>query len=155
MKNKFNIKGQSLYEVVIAFFMMSVIIVGVVILATNSITNSSFSKNKTLASRYAQEATEWLRGQRDAGMDEFIAKIIPPVETYTYCLDTLSWSNTGTCSNSEFITGSTIFKREVVLRKIIYSGKNIIEVDISVIWDDSKGEHEVRSVTNFSDIREK
>lgn len=152
MNNKF-LKGQSMFEVVIAIFIMALVIVGVVILATNSISNASFSKNKTLAGRYTQEAIEWLRGQRDADIIVFKTKIA----TSPYCLNTLTW-NAGACGSSEFIidsaTGTTIFKRRVDLTTSLINSKNIIEVTVIVSWDDSKGSHEVRSVTNFTDSRE-
>lgn len=153
LKNMTN-SGQSMFEVVMAIFIMSLIIVGVVILATNSITNSSFSRNKTLAGRYAQEAIEWLRSQRDSDITTFIAKV-PIVSTpYTYCLNTLAWTNTGVCLSTEIITGS-IFRRETVLTKSLISQKTVIEADVKVYWNDSKGYHEARSVTNFTDVRQK
>ena len=139
-----------MFEVVIAIFIMALIIVGVVILATNSIANSTFSKNKTLAGRYTQEAIEWLRGQRDAGMTLFKEKVSPT----PYCLDTLVWTNTGTCGDAEIVAGTT-FKRQLNLTESLISGKNVIEATVVVFWDDAKGNHEVRSVTNFTDIREK
>lgn len=156
--NKNYIKGQSLFEVVIAIFIMAMVIIGVVILATNSIANSSFSRNKTLAGRYTQEAIEWLRSQRDADINMFISKISP----IPYCLNTLTW-NMNTCGTDEFVvdvaTGNTIFKREVILSTsqmgLFPNLKNVIEVNVKVFWDDSKGYHEARSATNFIDIRER
>ena len=66
--------GQSLFELVVAIAISALIIVAMVSLAVNSIQNSNFAKNKALASSYAQEAMEWLRGQRDSGVDAFISK---------------------------------------------------------------------------------
>ena len=144
-----NIKGQSMFEVILAIFIMALIIVGVVILSTSSIANSTFSKNKTLAGRYTQEAIEWLRSQRDLDMTTFRTK----VATSPYCFDSLSWSNLGVCGSTEVIT-NTPFKRDVTLTESTISGKNVIEVTVVVSWSDPKGEHEVRSVTDFTDIRE-
>jgi Tfp pilus assembly protein PilV len=142
--------GQSMFEVVIALFIISMIIVGVVSLSTNSLSNTIFSRNKTLAGRYSQEAVEWLRSQREENTSAFLLN----VATSTYCLDNLSWMNAGSCGSSEVIPG-TIFTREVSFGSSSISGKNIIEVDITTSWSDSKGYHEAKSVTNFSDIREK
>ena len=154
MRNNKLIKGQSLFEVIIAIFIMALVIVGIVILATNSIAYSSFSRNKTLAGRYAQEAIEWLRSQRDVDMAYFRTK----VSSSPYCLDTLTW-NTGACGNGEFVKDSaldtTIFKRSVDLTETTISTKNVIEVTVVVSWDDPKGYHESRSVTSFTDIRQK
>ena len=65
-------EGQSLYELVVAIAIMALFAMAVVSLATSSIQNSTYSKNQSLASSYAQEATEWLRGQRDANINNFI-----------------------------------------------------------------------------------
>ena len=74
-------KGQSLFEAVVALAISALIIVAVVALVASSIRNASFSRNVTLASRYAQQATEWLRGQRDAN-----AGIRRKICSLTYCL---------------------------------------------------------------------
>lgn len=149
IKNKNNF-GQGMFEVIIAIFVMAMVTIGVVILATNSISNSSFSRNKTLAGKYAQEAIEWLRGQRDEDITTFKTRIL----SSPYCLDSLAWTNTGSCTSTEVIAG-TIFERRVDLSSGLISGKNIIEATVIVSWKDSKGYHEARSVTNFVDIREK
>lgn len=141
-------RGQSMFEVVLALFIMAMIIIGVVFLSTNSISNSLFSRNKTLASRYSQEAVEWLRSEREKDVSLFITR------SGTYCLDGLSWSKNRNCNATEIIT-STILKRELILSKLIISNQNIINATVVTSWIDSKGAHSARSVTSFSDIREK
>lgn len=129
------------------------IIMSVVILSTNAISNSAFSRNKTQASRYTQEALEWLRSQRDINPDAF--KIY--ANTGTYCLDgsVLGFSKPSACGSSEVIT-DTIFKRELYFSKeALVNGKIIINATIVSSWSDSKGYHEARSVTQFSDIRDR
>lgn len=144
-------KGQSMFEVVVALFIIAMIIVGVVSLSTNSLSNSIFSRNKSLAGKYSQEAIEWLRSQREEDVSIFIANIgVSP----SFCLDTLSWINTGICNSTEVIP-STIFRREVNFVTTQISNKNIIEADVKTYWNDSRGYHEAKSVTNFNDIREK
>lgn len=141
-----------MFEVVVAIFIMALIIIGVVILSTNSISNSSYSRNKTLAGRYAQEAIEWLRSQRDENISSFINNV---TSNSSYCLDFLSWGNTGFCGDLEVIP-NTVFKREVDLSTESSSPTmNIITATVVVSWSDTKGEHEARSVTDFTDIREK
>lgn len=160
-KYKLN-KGQSMFEVLVAIFIISLITVGVIVVSTNSVSNSSFSRNSTLAGRYAQEAIEWLRDEE--ATDTTVFKNRAPVvgNKYTFCiinLNTAGWLNTGVCSSgSEYVQNSgqnTIFNREVVLTRQSVSGKTIIEAEVKVYWTDPKGIHEVKSVTNFSDIREK
>lgn len=146
--------GQSLFEVVIALAVVALIIVGLVILSTDSIKNSTFSKNKTLASRYTQEAVEWLRGERDRDVSNFRSKTTTP----TYCLDDLDWSNVGICSESEVLI-DTPFRREVTFSTSTANNTKgevvaIINASVLVYWQDSQGLHQVKSVTDFTDSRQ-
>lgn len=142
-------KGQSMFEVVIALFIISMIIVGIVSLSTVSLSNSIFSRNKNLAGKYSQEAIEWLRSEREKDQSIFLIN----TQTAVYCLQTLEWINTGTCGSVEVIAG-TIFRREISFITTTVSGKKITEAEAITYWNDSKGYHEAKSVTNFNDIRE-
>lgn len=150
-------RGQSLFEVVLALGVMTAITIGIVSLTVISIRNASFSKNKTLAGRFAQEATEWLRSERDYNFNTFIGHV-PGTSSVTYCLPSLPtnhiWPASGACSSSNYITG-TILLRKVVLTKSTPSGKTIIEADVVVSWNDAQGYHEVRSATSFTDWRQR
>lgn len=126
------------------------IVIAVVILSTNSISNSLFSRNKTLASRFSQEAVEWLRSERESNFNNFSQF----ADFDTYCLVSLTFSNTGQCNSDEIIV-DTVFKRELFFEKQLSSGKTIIDATVVTSWNDSQGLHESRSVTSFSDIREK
>jgi type II secretory pathway pseudopilin PulG len=141
-----NCRGQSLFEVVLAIGISALIITALVSLASSSIQNANFSKNKTLAANYAQEATEWLRGQRDLGFTNFGLNV--QQGSPVMCLNQLNWA-IGPCSGST-ITG-TLFTREVTFANADFGGKTIIKADIVVSWTDSKGSHKTISATNFSD----
>lgn len=138
-----NNKGQSLFEVLLALFIITLIIVAVVILSTISISNSLFSKNKTLASKYTQEAIEWVRSEKESDINLFFTNL-----TGTYCLDQSYFDNPGVCGELEIIT-DTIFTREMVFTK----NGNIANVLITTFWTDSKGLHQVSSATDFTDRR--
>jgi type II secretory pathway pseudopilin PulG len=150
-------KGQSLFEVVLALGVITAITVGIVSLTVNAMRNAAFSKNKTLAGRYAQEATEWLRSERDYDFDAFVNHV-PGISSVTYCLPSLPanhiWPASGACSSSNYISGTTLL-RKVVLTKTTPSGKTIIEADVVVYWNDAQGYHEVRSATLFSDWKQR
>lgn len=137
-------KGQSLFEVVLALGVMTAIMVGIVSLAAGAIKNSIFSKNKTLAARYAQEATEWLRRERDTDFTLFAAH-----SPGTYCFENLNGWPAGTCGSSDNITGTILY------REIILSGASTITAEVKVYWTDAQGVHEVRSVTYFTDWRQR
>ena len=150
----FNLKGQSMYEVVLALAVISLVIVALIILATNSIRNTTFSKNQNVSSRYAQEAVEWIRDQRNSDPANFRSKVLTP----TYCLNSLVWTNIGACSSSELI-GTTSFTRQVSFSTTSQNNQKgesvvIINVTVTVSWTDGQGDHEVKSVTDFADFRE-
>lgn len=150
MKKKyFFLQGSSMFEVVLALGVMTIIIVGVIILTLFSVRNASFARDKNLASKYAQEATEWLRGQRDQNVSNFLLLAQSP----EYCLDQLSFNNVGSCSQTEFIQ-NTKFIRNLIFEKNLSMGKSIVNAKIIVSWEDSQGYHEARSTTDFTDIRE-
>lgn len=147
---KSSCRGQSLFEVVVAIAISALIIVGIVAMATNSIQNSSFSKNKTLAATYVQEASEWLRGQRDSDTNVFNTH----VETPTWCFQDLSWNLPGACGENNKIT-ETQFTRQAVFTTTTVNGKNLVESNVTVSWTDPKGIHQVSSSTNLSDLRQR
>lgn len=151
-------KGQSLFEIVFALGLVSLILVAIVSLSTQSIRNANFSKNNVLATNEAQAATEWLRSQRDQGWTTFLTKATAPDPTY--CLPDLStWPSSGACASNAYVTGSTIFKRTVVLnsRDAQPSGGDgtldTVDAEIIVTWNDSQGFHQVKNQASFTDWR--
>lgn len=144
-------RGQSLFEVVVALAISALIIVTLVSLVSSAIRNSNFSKNKSLAARYAGEVSEWLRGERDSDIDGFFGQ--RAISGLTYCLPSLApavWPTAGECGAGVVIPG-TLFFREVTFSGAVPT----IQADISVEWTDSQGIHEVRNTTNFTDWRER
>ncbi len=145
---KYN-SGQSLFEVVLALGLATLIMVALVALVTSSIRNSGYSRNKTYATRYTQETLEWLRGQRDDDWEAFsVNYLFCPTPPHVQCLDTLAWGNCDTCSDTEFI--NNIFKREVSFSDI---AADSVTVEITTYWTDAQGIHEVRSSTILTDWR--
>lgn len=156
-------KGQTLFEVVLAIGMMAAILIGIVSLAALAVRNSTFSKNKTLATRYAQEMVEWLRSERDNNYDIFAAKsALDP--GLTYCFDEIgaTWPpmNYSGCGSGDEdkIAGTSLF-REVNLttsESLPVTGEPIqITATVKVYWTDGRVDHEVRSVTYLTDWRER
>lgn len=138
-------KGQSLFEVVVAIAISALIITAIVSLASNSIQNSSFSRDKTLAANYVQQTNEWLRQERDKNTSDFMAKAAIP----TWCFATLSWSSPTACGATQYISG-TKFVRQSSFTILLVSGKNLVQIDTVVSWRDAKGLHQVKGSTNLS-----
>lgn len=144
--------GQSLFEVVVSLAISALVIVALVSLVSNSIRNANFSKNKSLASTYAQEASEWLRGERDSDPDLFFS--VRAVAGLNYCINNLNWNSLGNCGSGSTISG-TIFTRTLSFPACSYCDNTLIEANIKVFWTDSQGIHQVENVTNLSDWRER
>ncbi len=140
--------GQSLFEVVVAIALSALIVTGIVAMGANSIQNSSYSRDKTLASNYVQEALEWVRQERDQNMDVFLAKAVPGT---TYCLNSLEWPKSAIkCSNGSVIA-DTKFSREIIFPSCDgVCPTRVVEIKVIVYWNDSKGYHESSSFTDLS-----
>ncbi len=141
-----NSSGQSLFETVLAIAIVVMILTALAALATTAVRNAAFSKNKTLSTRLAQEATEWLRGERDKDWDFFTTKAMVP----KWCLASLSWTEAkiGSCGEGD-IVGNTVFKREVIFVPDILD-PDTIEARVEVSWSDSQGSHQTRASTYFT-----
>lgn len=142
-KSKNTQNGQSMFEVFLSLTVITVVIVALVILASNAIRNTTYSRNKTLSTRYSQEAIEWLRGQRDMDWTIFTTRAIT---SQYYCMDSLSWDNIGFCGGSDTIENTSLY-REIGLT---VDAVDQIEAEVRVYWDDSQGMHEVRTTTKFT-----
>lgn len=143
-------RGQSLFEVVVAIAISALIIVTIVSLVSNSLRNATFSKNSAQAASYAQEATEWLRAQRDSDIAVFITNITIPI----WCFKDLNWEISGACLDAHIIP-DTPFLREGRFSSSPVSGKTVIEADVVVSWTDSQGLHQVTNATSFTDWRQR
>lgn len=75
-------KGQTLIEVLVALSILAVVGVTTAKMITSSLNNSLYAKNKTLATKYAQEGMEGMRELRNKNYSQFRAY------TNTYCLKT-------------------------------------------------------------------
>jgi len=141
--------GQSVFEVILALGLITLIMVAVVALAGISIKNSSYSRSSTLATRNSEAALEWLRGQRDENYDDFYTR----AENLKWCLPNLNWNDAsiGKCGDEDLIEGTTL-KREVEFN-IDSLDSTSVETLVKVYWSDAGGYHEVSSVTDFSDWR--
>lgn len=152
-----NQKGQSLFEIVVALAISTLIIVALVALASTSIKNSTYSRNNTVASRYVQQTIEWLRSERDGDWESFYTR---GIGNPNVCLLDLDWNSSFVapkCMEDQTITG-TFFYREITFipGSVTVGGvvKNYMDVLVKVYWLDGQGSHEVSSTARFSDWRD-
>lgn len=143
--------GQSLFEVVVALAISTLVIIAVVSLAALSIRNTNYSKDKVSASKYAQEATEWLRNQRDADFETFQTNAL----TSTWCLRNLGFTQAGICDSSSKISETNFYREVTFTNDLTPTGETLIEAQVRVYWQDSQGSHEVINSTEFTDWRQR
>lgn len=144
--------GQSLFEVTVILGVVSIVLVALLSLSAYAIRNSSFSNNNALASKYAQEALEWIRQQRDENWNNISSRATPSPGN-VYCLQSVSsWPDrVGECNSTQYISGTNLFRREATLIDVsggVQSTK--IDVVVEVKWRDAQGEHSARASTRFT-----
>ncbi len=136
MNNSKNIKGQSLFELVVVVAVVSFFLLALVGAVSRSIATSAFSRQKSLANRYTQEAMEWIRRERDLDWTAFYSRASGGGALY--CVNELAFDS-GSCSGK--ISG-TSFSREVTLTSV---GADRVEVSIVVYWSGPTGRHETKA----------
>ncbi|MFZ2199913.1 MAG: hypothetical protein WAV40_03945 [Microgenomates group bacterium] len=124
-------KGTSILEVVIATAMISMAVISALALTAKSQSQNTYARRSAEANKYASQAADWLRGERDNLGYPTIASV-----SGTYCLATLPASfstlpSPGDCGPSDLI-GNT-YKRTIVLDNATL-GKVI--ATISVAWEE-------------------
>jgi len=118
MKFKFknNNSGQSIIEVLIALSLVVIVTVGLIIVTTNSIKNSSFARDQRTATKYAQESLENARQLKEEDPNAFWLK-----------------SGTETETLGQFTREITYF---------LNAGDDTMQINVTVTWQDNQGEHQ-------------
>ena len=129
--------GQGLFELVVAMGIGVLVMTSLVKLITVSIKNTTFAKNQSLATRYAQEGIEWIRGQRDVSWSTLLTYSSDDANP-TWCINTLNWNTHSVCSST---ISSTIFSRKLTLDKTSNSNVDLIEATVVVDWPDGNITH--------------
>lgn len=145
-KLKFFSSGQSLFEVILALGLITLILTAVVALASLSIKNSSFSRLQTIATRYTETTMEWLREEKQSDWTNFYT-FASNSSNSKWCFNDLSWQNATLGGCSGFIS-DTNFKREITFT--ISSEPREVQVMVNVNWQDSSGYHEVNTTSDLT-----
>lgn len=152
MKNVY-IKGQSLFEVTVTLMIVSLVITAIAGLALISIKSSTYSRNKTLITRYIQEANEWIKGQKDADWNAFVANV--GSHGNTLCLRSIDngWegNKSGSCLSTDYILGTNLIRQVSFDTSVI----NSVTVNVTVSWSDQNGLHESNSITYLTNWQAK
>ena len=151
--------GQSLIEIVLVLSVVVMVITGITFAVTSSLKNATFSKNQNLASAYAQQGMEIVRGIRDRSWSAFFSLPGGPF----FCLPQNSTelvNRSGPDCDGEGNVG--IFIREIRLNNNSLdctAGAGNTKATVLVQWSDSICKdpsnlycHEVKLVSCFSNI---
>lgn len=147
MKNK----AFSLIEVLVFVTVIAIFFVVAAAVSSFSLQVSRANENKILATRYAEELTEWLRGEKEADWNVFKTKL------GNWCFNTsplVSWpSLQGACAPSDFDLKDNnlnkVFKRDLVISDPV-PNDNQLSVNITVSWQDGQNSFNVPVKTVFS-----
>jgi len=123
MKGSSN-KGQALVEVLLAIFVATMVLVGLISATTIALRNSQQAKNQALATQYAQEAMEKIRASRDQReWDDFksdCSSDVPPLPNRRIgCVCYKGDDSEELCSNPDI---------------------NKVKVTVTVTWNDHRTE---------------
>jgi type II secretory pathway pseudopilin PulG len=129
--------GQSLFEIVLALGIILLLVGGLVVAATISVRNTNVSTGQAEATRYAQQAMEWIRNEKDNDWERFRNRAYDDPGSL-YCLNTLSWPlRPGRCGSSSFIP-NTQYQREA---RLVRQDPNTVKVTVSVFWQEAGRRH--------------
>lgn len=135
-------KGQSLVEVIVAVFVISIVLVTLVSSVTYSLRNSNYSKNKSLASKYAQEGLDAVRSIKERDWTLFTGA--SDTDKGIIYNRTNKYWEFASSPGFDYPSGSTLFKR--VVRVFGCSGSPVTScsVNVKVYWND-KGSYDAYS----------
>lgn len=145
-----NSKGQSMFELLVAVFVIAISLVAILGLVTGAIGNTTFSKERTQANKFTQEAVEWLRSERDSNWLTFKNK--GGADGNKYCLPNLMYWPTATTGTCGAFIPNTNFTREAILT-YSSSDPDIVEARVITSWSDSSGKHDSTVITYFTNWR--
>lgn len=139
------VRGQTLFELIIALAVAVLIITGIIKIVTLSVRNAAFAKNQAEATRFSQEALEWIRSERDRSWTTFQTR-----SNQIWCLTTVAWQKSAPCAQGDEIADTNIL-READLSSL---SDRSIEVVVRAWWEDAAGVHEARTGTILTDWRQ-
>lgn len=135
--------GQSIIETVIAAALISVAILAAISLSVYSQKQSSYAKYLAEATKYASQAADWLRTERDlVGWGTLADKVTSDGSPATYCLNNLPVSPSdftsltpGSCASGSYIPQTTFIRQITADTGSQASG--VIKLTITLSWQDS------------------
>lgn len=125
-------RGQTLLEVVIAIALLVLVLTVMVSATVASMANNRLAKERAIATRLAQSAQDWLRGQRDQlGWTTFSA----PFNNGDYCMASLTWTLPSSSCTTPVVSSNASYTRNITISNF---GANSLDYRILVEWYSGK-----------------
>lgn len=130
----------SLIEVLVFVAVLSVFFVTSAAVVTVSLRNMKYNEHKIRAVRYAQEALEWIRGEKETDWNLFVINHSAGGSGKSYCFNSspiYGWPGTsGDCGASYSL--DSFFKRDVAITRLDNSCTISCQVRVNVMvqWKD-------------------
>ena len=135
-------KGFTLMEVLIFVSIISLFFVTAAAITVASLRNLKTQERKILATRYAQELLEWLKGEKEADWNLFTTKASSSGTEYCFNVSPINtWPTSGTCSSYGL---DNLFKREASLTSQTLGGViQQVNVSITIEWREADQTYQV------------
>ncbi len=137
--------GFSLIEVLLFIVLFSMVFLGITSAMVSSLRNTKASQRRILATYYASELKDWLKGQKEANFSNF-------PKSGTQCFNTspiAAWGANGNCGSS-FTLGQgsdVVFKRYVSFTN---GTSTQVNVNILVEWNEGNVVNSIPLNTRFT-----
>lgn len=146
LKNINPASGQTLAEIVVVVGIIMLLITGLLVGANASLRAANFSRSKSKAIGYAQDAVESARNLRDSSWDTFFS--YGDTTGKLWCLSGAgSWTTAG--GGGCGININPNYSRSV---KFTWADPNM-KVDVTVYWTDGSNNYNTTLSTYFTDWR--
>ena len=129
-------KSFSLIEVLVFTAVLGLFFVAALTVTTFNLKNMKIQEHKIIATRYAEEAVEWVKQEKEDSWSDFTDH-----SAGNYCLNSLGWTS-GLCGTYSL---GTIFKRELSITKPV----DQVNTTVTVTWQDMGTDLKVEINTVF------
>lgn len=139
-------KGFSLIEVLVFTAVLGLFFVAAIVVTTFNLKNMKIQEHKILATRYAEEGTEWVKQEKEDDWSIFITR--GTLAGKTYCLNNLDWNTFVNCGEIYSLGTPGFFKRELLVTN---SGSPVDQVNttVTVTWKEGSNSFNVTTKTVF------
>ena len=129
-------KSFSLIEVLVFVSILALFFVAAMAVVTYSLRTMKTNEYKILASHYAEEGIEWLRGHKEDDWSVFTT-LDSSAGSTVFCANMLDFSSPGPCGETYALGTPPLFKREITIENVPDStSPDYINATVSVSWSE-------------------